>query len=253
MLQDAIVDVARVERDAATIIGVAAARRRRLQAGGVVVDYKIELTDFAAAEDAANELQNAANDPSVIDAAIEGAAKDRNAEAVFAGVTTDSLTWDVVAATDAPTAAPTTWWAHKKKRKEDASLLIIIVVCSVAGCCCLLAISTATVTGAIGSCVCFAKHKKTRVAEPSAASAPPMAHATLIAEEPPPPPTKGWFLRAEPEVEPEAEEPPPPPAKGWWFWRAEPEPEEAERPPPLSPFSTLRAEREQELAFEPEA
>ena len=86
------------------------------------------------------------------------------------------------------------------------------------------------------------------------------------AEEPPPPPTKGWFGRAEPEVEPEAEEPPrqeiaveeeplPPPAKSWWFRRAEPEPEaeDAERPPPLSPFSTLRAEREQELAFEPEA
>ena len=91
VLQDAIADVARVERDAVTIIGVAAARRRRLQAGGVVVDYKIELADFAAAEDAANELQSAAEDTSVIDAAIEGAAKDANAEAVFAGVTTDSL------------------------------------------------------------------------------------------------------------------------------------------------------------------
>ena len=68
-----------------------------------------------------------------------------------------------------------------------------------------------------------------------------------------------------PAVAPEAEEspqetavdePPPPPAKkSWWFGRAkpEPEPEEAERPPPLSPFSTLRAQREQELAFEPEA
>ena len=52
-----------------------------------------------------------------------------------------------------------------------------------------------------------------------------------------------------------AEEPVPPPAKGWGFWRAEPEPEpgEAERPPPLSPFSVLRAERERELTFEPEA
>jgi len=169
---------------------------------------------------------------------------------------------------ETPTAMPTTWWDNKKKRKDDSTLLIIIVVCSVAGCCCLLAISTATVTGAFGSCLCFAKPKKTRVAEPSAASAPPMAHATkelfpaeeavvvsvpVEAEEPPPPPTKGWFFRAEPEIEPEAEEPPPPPAKSWWFGRAEPEPEEAERPPPLSPFSTLRAQREQELAFEPEA
>ena len=37
---------------------------------------------------------------------------------------------------------------------------------------------------------------------------------------------------------PEEKEPPPPPTKGW-FWRAEPEVEEA-------------SEREQELAFEPE-
>jgi len=136
VLQDAIADVARVERDAVTIIGVAAARRRRLQAGGVVVDYKIELTDFAAAEDAANELQSAAEDTSVIDAAIEGAAKD--VEAVFAGVTTDSLTYDVVAATDAPTAAPTTWWDNnnKKKRKDNATLLIIIIACVAAFCAC---------------------------------------------------------------------------------------------------------------------
>ena len=118
------------------IIGVAAARRRRLQAGGVVVDYKIELADFAAAEDAANELQSAADDTSVIDAAVEGAAKDRNAEAVFAGVTTDSLTYDVVAATDAPTAAPTTWWDNTKKRKDDATLLIVIIACVVAICAC---------------------------------------------------------------------------------------------------------------------
>ena len=136
MLQDAIADVAGVERDAVTIIGVAAARRRRLQAGGVAVDYKIELADFAAAEDAANELQSAADDTSVIDDAVEGAAKDRNAEAVFAGVTTDSLTYDVVAATDAPTAAPTTWWDNTKKRKDDATLLIVIIACVVAICAC---------------------------------------------------------------------------------------------------------------------
>ena len=136
VLQNAIADVARVERDAVTIIGVAAARRRRLQAGGVVVDYKIELADFAAAEDAANELQSAADDTSVIDDAVEGAAKDRNAEAVFAGVTTDSLTYDVVAATDAPTAAPTTWWDNTKKRKDNATLLIVIIACVVAICAC---------------------------------------------------------------------------------------------------------------------
>ena len=84
MLQDAIADVAGVERDAVTIIGVAAARRR-LQAGGVAVDYKIELADFAAAEDAADELENAGDDPSVLDSAIEGAAKDGNVEAILQG------------------------------------------------------------------------------------------------------------------------------------------------------------------------
>ena len=136
VLQDAIADVARVQRDDVTIIGVAAAHRRRLQDGGVVVNYKIELADFAAAEDAADELQDAADDPSVIDAAIEGSAKDANVEAVFAGVTTNSLTCDVVAATDAPTAAPTTWWDNKKKRKDDATLLIVIIACVAAFCAC---------------------------------------------------------------------------------------------------------------------
>ena len=61
-----------------------------------------------------------------------------------------SLTYDVVAATDAPTVAPTTYWDNKKKRKEDTRLLIVIIVCAVAGCCCLAALSMA----------CFAKHKK---------------------------------------------------------------------------------------------
>jgi len=57
-------------------------------------------------------------------------------EAVFAGVTTDSLTYDVVAATDAPTAAPTTWWDNKKKRKDNATLLIVIIACVAAFCAC---------------------------------------------------------------------------------------------------------------------
>ena len=45
-------------------------------------------------------------------------------------------------------------------------LLIIIIVCSVAAVCCLLAISTAVIYsfGAFGSCACFAKRKKKRVA-----------------------------------------------------------------------------------------
>jgi len=103
--------------------------------------------------------------------------------------------------------------------------------------------------------------------EATVLSIPPEAEleAEAEAEQPPPPPTKGWFWREDPKPEPEgeaegtlAEQPPRPPAKGLFF-RAEPEiepePGEAEeRSPPLSPFSTLRAERERELApLEPEA
>ena len=101
VLRDAIAQVAGVATEAVTILSVASARRR-LQEGGVVVAYKIESNDFAEAADAADKLQAAADDPSVVDTAIEEAAKDANAEAVFAGVSTESLTYDVVAATDAP-------------------------------------------------------------------------------------------------------------------------------------------------------
>ena len=162
VLQDAIAHVAGVATEAVTILSVASARRR-LQEGGVVVAYKIESNDFAEAADAADKLQAAADDPSVVDTAIEEAAKDANAEAVFAGVSTESLTYDVVAATDAPTVAPTTYWDNKKKRKEDTRLLIVIIVCAVAGCCCLAALSMA----------CFAKHKKSP--EPPPIKAPPIS------------------------------------------------------------------------------
>ena len=105
VLRGAIADVAGVSKSAVTILGVASAsaRRRRLQAG-VVVDYKIELTDHEASEDAAANLASAS--PTEVDEAIVDAAKDENAEAVFAAVATTSLTSTVVAATDAPTAAP---------------------------------------------------------------------------------------------------------------------------------------------------
>ena len=103
VLRGAIADVAGVPKSAVTILGVASARRRRLQAG-VVVDYKIELTDHEASEDAAANLASAS--PTEVDEAIVDAAKDENAEAVFAAVATTSLTSTVVAATDAPTAAP---------------------------------------------------------------------------------------------------------------------------------------------------
>ena len=80
VLRGAIADVAGVSKSAVTILGVASAsaRRRRLRAG-VVVDYKIELTDHEASEDAAANLASAS--PTEVDEAIVDAAKDENAEA----------------------------------------------------------------------------------------------------------------------------------------------------------------------------
>ena len=125
----------------------------------------------------------------------------------------------------------------KKKRKDNATLLIVIIACvAVLGLC------------IVGFC-CErrrregAKSSLEPLEEPEGPTPAPEEEAIVLSVAP----------EAEPQAEPEAEEPPPPPAKSWWFGRAEPVPEEAERPPPLSPFSTLRAQREQELAFEPEA
>merc|ERR1719421_1697010 len=134
VLRGAIADVAGVSKSAVTILGVssASARRRRLQAG-VVVDYKIELTDHEASEDAAANLASAS--PTEVDEAIVDAAKDENAEAVFAAVATTSLTSTVVAATDAPTAAPR---PTPRPTPEPAGgsaggiMIIAIAVCAVA-------------------------------------------------------------------------------------------------------------------------
>ena len=127
---------------------------------------------------------------------------------------------------------PTTRWANKNKRKDDATLVIVIIACvAVLGLC------------IVGFCCERRRREGTKsnlepLEEPEGTTPAPGEEATVLsiaseaepeAEQPPPPPAKGWFLRAEPEVEPEAEE------------------AEA-RPPPLSPFSTLRAERERELA-----
>ena len=119
-----------------TILGVAAARRRRLQAG-VVVDYKIQLTDHEASEDAAANIASAG--PAEVDEAIDAAARKASTRTVFAGVATTSLTSTVVAATDAPTAAPTTLWDNKKKRKDAMPVIIAIIVGSVVGFCCCIA------------------------------------------------------------------------------------------------------------------
>ncbi|CAH0380199.1 unnamed protein product [Pelagomonas calceolata] len=141
--------------------------------------------------------------------------------------------------TAAPTAthAPSAMPANKKKRKDDATLVIVIIACvAVLGLC------------IVGFCCERRRREGTKsnlepLEEPEGPTPAPEEEATVLSIAP----------EAEPQAEREAEEPPPPPAKSWWFGRAEPEPEEAERPPPLSPFSTLRAEREKELAFEPEA
>ena len=131
------------------------------------------MLDFAAAEDAADNLEDAIGDTSVIDEALEDAAKEANAETTFAAVRVEELSVAVVDTTEAPTAAPTTYWDNKRKRKQDAMLLVIIIVCSVVGCLCL--------TG--GSCIC-AKHKKTRIPQPPTAPPPPVHEPTA----PPPPP-----------------------------------------------------------------
>ncbi len=70
---------------------------------------------------------------------------------------------------------------NEKSNRDNAMLLIIIIVCSVVGGCCLLAISTAIIY-TFGGCFCFAKHKKKRVAEPSA----PVPLAVAQYAEPPP-------------------------------------------------------------------
>ena len=152
------------------------------------------------------------------------------------GAPTAAPTSAAPTATHAPSAMPTTRRANEKKRK-DATLVIVIIACvAVLGLC------------IVGFCCERRRREDTKsnlepLEEPEGPTPAPEEEAIVLSVAP----------EAEPQAEPEAEEPPPPPAKSWWFGRAEPVPEEAERPPPLSPFSTLRAEREQELAFEPEA
>jgi hypothetical protein len=171
-----------------------------------------------------------------------------------------------------PTSQPTTQQPTPQPRQQQqpdslATILICVAAAVVFACGCL----------AYARYVRYGSRKGPKsdlepLAEPEGTTPAPTKEATVLsippeaeleaeagAEQPPPPPTKGWFWREEPKPEPEgeaeealAEQPPQPP-----FFRAEPEiepePGEAEElPPPLSPFSTLRAEREQELAFEPE-
>ena len=85
----------------------------------------------------------------------------------------------------------------KLSRDNSMQLFILIVFCSVAGVCCLLALGTAAAFGAFGSCACCAKKKKTptRVAEPSAPSAPVPLAVAQYAE--PPPMSPGTFAKTQ--------------------------------------------------------
>ena len=147
--------------------------------------------------------------------------------------------------TPQPTSRPTTPQpTPKPKSRQQPELLATILIC--------------VAVAVVFACGCLAYARYVRygsregpksdlepLAEPEGTTPAPTKEATVLSIPPeaeleaeaeaeqPPPPTKGWFWRAEPEVEPEAED-------------------VEERPPPLSPFSTLRAEREQDLAFEPE-
>jgi len=86
----------------------------------------------------------------------------------------------------------------KKESNRDNVMILIAIICgSVAGVCCLLALGTAAAFGAFGSCACFAKKKKTptRVAEPSAPSAPVPLVVAQYAE--PPPMSPGTFAKTQ--------------------------------------------------------
>jgi hypothetical protein len=144
--------------------------------------------------------------------------------------------------TQQPTSQPQQQQQQQQQQQLDSVATILICVAAAVVCACGFAYACYVRYGSREG----PKSDLEPLAEPEGTTPAPTKEATVLsippeseleaeaeAEQPPPPPTKGWFGRAEPETEPEAEE-------------AE------ERPPPLSPFSTLRAEREQELAFEPE-
>jgi hypothetical protein len=173
-----------------------------------------------------------------------------------------------------PTSQPTTQQPTSQPQQQqqqqqlDSVATILICVAAAVVCACGLAYACYVRYGSREG----PKSDLEPLAEPAGTTPAPTKEATVLsippeseleaeaeAEQPPPPPTNGWFWRGEPKPEPEGEaeetlveQPPPPPAKGLYFRtepEIEPEPGETEeRPPPLSPFSTLRAERERELA-----
>ena len=219
VLQDAIARVAGVETDDVTILSTSSGRRRRLQTD-VIVNFEINSANLAASRDVTEQLATAAADPTLVDTAIAEAAGAAGAEAVFAGVTTESLSHD------GPTAAPTPSVSDKKKNGNDVMMIIIIVVV-------ILFVFIAGIgIGFWQKSKSAAPQNQTPVA--SAPPLPPMAVAEPVG---PPPP--GFVSGAQAAAmargeEIEAGQPPPPPSKGLgsWFSRAEPEGEAAMAPEP---------------------
>ena len=180
VLQDAIARVAGVDTDDVTILSVSSARRRRLQAGlvasarrrrlqtGVVVEYKISSPDLAASQDVAENLADAAADPTLVDTAVSEAAGAAGAEAVFADVATESLAHDVVS-----TAAPTPATSNKKKSGGSGALIIIIVVV-IAGVICFC---SALGIGAICGFMFVKKKRMPGITQAEASEAPPAPEA----------------------------------------------------------------------------
>ena len=187
-----------------TILSVSSSSRRRLDhvAGHiVVVEYEVEAVDVAAIEDVESALAKAEEDTTIVDEALEDAAKAATLEAAqtggdtsvaqaFAAVTTQQLHSEVVAPSPAPTAVPTlaptvspttVEYYEKQQRKERlriAALIGIVVAAIVVVGCAAVAI----VAFAMGKGPCK-KKKKTKMAAEGGPSAPP---APVGAEEAPP-------------------------------------------------------------------
>ena len=193
-------------------------RRRRLQTD-VIVNFEINSPSLAVSQDVTDKLATAAADPTLFDTAIAEAASAAGAEAVFVGVTTESLSYDD------PTAAPAS--DKKKKSGNDAMPVIIIIV---------VVILFVFIAVALG----IGFWRKSKSAAPKnqtpAASAPPLPPMAVAEPVEPPPP--GYVSGAQAFAMARGEEieagQPPPPSKGLgsWFSRAEPEGEAAMAPEP---------------------
>ena len=217
-----------------TILSVSSSSRRRLDhvAGHtVVIEYEVEAVDVAAIEDVESALAKAEEDTTLVDEALEDAAKAATLEAAqtggdtsvaqaFASVATTQLHSEVVAPSPAPTAVPTlaptvspttVEYYEKQQRKERlriAALIgIVVAAIVVAGCAAVAIVATA-----MGKGPCK-KKKKTKMVADGGPSAPP---APVGAEEAPPlaPITLGGAEVDEFEHPPTwGEHPPPPPPR----------------------------------------